>query len=523
MSTIIDQQQRNQALQNVVNPLREGLRIRETPEPCTMVIFGATGDLTHRKLIPALYALSMEHFLPPSFTMIGFSRRPKNDEQFRQEMTDAITRHSRIPASPPEALESFARDIFYVTGSFEDTECFRSLKERLETLEQQRGIPPNRLFYMATPPEYFDDIIRCLGEIGLNKSENGWTRIVVEKPFGSDLDSAKNLNRVALEVFDEQQIYRIDHYLGKENVQNILIFRFANGIFEPIWNRRYVDNIQITVAESLGVESRAGYFESAGILRDIVQNHIMQLLCLTAMEPPVATSGNSVRSEKVKVLQSLRVFRPEDFSKHLVRAQYGEGSIGGKKVPGYRKEPGVAPDSHVETFVALRLQVENWRWSGVPIYIRAGKRLSRRVTEVAIEFKQPPLHFFGFPGADTGTSNTLTMNIQPDEGMSLRFFSKVPGQETQIRPVLMNFRYGTSFGVEPPESYEHLLLDCMLGDSTLFTRADESELSWQFFTPILEYWKNHNDSELPAYESGTWGPKEANDLLARDSRHWRRL
>lgn len=504
------------------NPLREGLRIRQTPEPCTAVIFGATGDLTQRKLIPALFALSMEQFLPPTFQVLGVSRREMTDEQFRADMTKAIKEHSRIEEASDETIASFVKNIYYEAGEFGSIEIFQRIRQRLEKLEKERGIPANRLFYMATPPDFFDDIIRFLGESGINSKEHGWSRVVVEKPFGRDLESARELNRTALACFSEDQIYRIDHYLGKENVQNILIFRFANGVFEPIWNRRYIDNIQITVAETLGVEKRAGYFESAGITRDILQNHMMQLLCLTAMEPPVAISGDAVRNEKVKVLQSLAALTPRNIKEHVVRAQYAAGIMSAKKVPGYRQEEGVAPESRTETYVSMRLQIDNWRWSGVPIYLRAGKRMPRRITEVAIEFKQPPLHLFGAFGADAATSNTLTMNIQPDEGISMRFFSKVPGQETQIRPVLMNFRYGTSFGIEPPEAYEHLLLDCMLGDATLFTRADEVELAWQFLMPLFHAWEK-DPSPLPEYEAGGWGPAEADKLLEADGRKWRRL
>lgn len=504
------------------NPLREGLRMRETPQPCTMVIFGATGDLSHRKLIPALFALSTERYLPPSFTVLGYSRRSKPDLDFREDMAKAIQKHSRLPDAPAETLRGFTKDLFYIPGDFDDPEGFRRLGQRIAEIESERGIPANRLFYLATPPNAFEKVIRSLGHAGLNQNERGWTRIVIEKPFGRDLASAQQLNRTALSIFREDQIYRIDHYLGKENVQNILVFRFANGIFEPIWNRRYIDNVQMTVAETLGVEDRAGYFETAGTLRDIVQNHMMQLLCLTAMEPPAAMSGDAVRDEKVKVLRSLRPVDTNSMESSVIRGQYGPGSIGGKQVPAYRQEQGVAPESTVETFVALEMLIDNWRWSGVPFYLRAGKRLPRRITEIAIEFKRAPLHFFNVPGVD-GMANLLTMTVQPDEGIALRFLSKVPGQQAQIRPVLMNFRYGTSFALQPPEAYEHLLLDCMLGDTTLFTRADEVERSWEYFTPILDRWGKVQPADFPNYEAGTWGPPSAESLLAGNDRRWRRL
>lgn len=504
------------------NPLAEGLRIRRTPEPCAMVIFGATGDLSHRKLIPALFALTNEHFLPPAFTVLGYARRPKSDYDFRSDMIGAVRRFGRVQDASPAAVQSFVDGIYYTPGEFDNVSGFEGLARKLDALEHERGLGPNRLFYLATPPETFETIIHHLGQVGLNRNDRGWTRIIIEKPFGRDLETARHLNEAALRVFHEDQIYRIDHYLGKENVQNILIFRFANGIFEPIWNRRYIDNVQITAAETVGVGSRAGYFDKAGTLRDIVQNHMMQLLCLTAMEPPIAMSGNAVRDEKVKVLQSLRPVASNQVNKVAVRGQYGVGMIGGECVPAYRNENDIPQNSSTETYVAHQLFIDNWRWSGVPFFLRAGKRLARRITEISIEFKQAPMHLFAHAGEDS-VPNMLTMTIQPDEGMALRFYSKVPGQETQIRPVLMNFRYGTSFGVEPPEAYERLLLDAMLGDSTLFTRADEVELSWRYYMPLLEYWAGAPPDTVALYEAGTWGPDAADALLAETNRRWRRL
>jgi glucose-6-phosphate 1-dehydrogenase len=502
------------------NPLREGSRIRETPEPCITVIFGATGDLAHRKLIPALYALSVEHLLPPGFTVIGYGRKPKDDAQYRDEMRGAIAEHSRMNSVPAQVLDGFLGDLFYARGDFDRAECLDSLRQRMDELERDRQAGPNRLFYLATPPELFEPILRLLGECGLNRNERGWTRVIIEKPFGRDLETARALNQAALAVFDEEQMYRIDHYLGKENVQNILVFRFANGIFEPIWNRRYIDNVQITVAETLGVESRAGYFEQAGMMRDIVQNHAIQLLCLTAMEAPVGVYGDAVRWEKVKVLKSLREVKPADAAATSVRGQYAAGAMGGKRVAGYLDEEGVATGSRTETYFAHRFLIDNWRWSGVPFYVRAGKRLPRRVTEISIEFKHAPLHLFNVDGAPL--PNLLIMSIQPDEGISLRFYSKIPGQEIRVRPVLMNFSYGSSFGVELPEAYEHLLLEAMLGDPTLFTRADEVELSWEYLEPILRS-VQEDGAALPQYEAGTWGPEGAGALLRQDGRRWRRL
>lgn len=504
------------------NPLREGLRIRRTPEPCVAVIFGITGDLARRKLIPALHALSSDHLLPPSFAVVGYGRRAKSDDDFRRDVAESLKSHSRVKDVAPDSLDEAASNFFYVQGELDDPAGFRNLSVRVAQLERERHIASNRLIYLATPPEQFGPIVTQLGAAGLNRSANGWTRIIIEKPFGHDLSTACALNTTVREVFDESQTYRIDHYLGKENVQNILVFRFANGIFEPIWNRRYIDHVQITVAETLGVESRAGYFDHAGMTRDIIQNHMMQLLCLTAMEPPVAVSGEAVRDEKVKVLRALRPVAADAMAASTVRAQYTAGTIDGKPAPGYREEAGIAPDSRTETFAAMKLYLDNWRWAGVPFYLRAGKRLPRRVTEIAIGFKQAPMHLFSHAGEEV-PPNMLTMDIQPDEGMTLRFFSKIPGQETRIRPVLMTFRYGTSFGMEPPEAYERLLLDAMLGDPTLFTRADEVECSWRFFSPLLQQWRDDTAQPLPQYECGTWGPEQASSLLAADSHKWRRL
>lgn len=504
----------------IPNPLREGLRIRETPQPCIAVIFGATGDLAKRKLIPALFVLSQEHLLPPGFAVLGFGRKKKDDEAFRKEMREAILKHSRVEAPDSAILEGFLQNVFYCQGDYDDVMSFEALGRRLQELETVHHLGPNRLFYLATPPEMFEPTLEHLGKCGLNRRQECWTRVIIEKPFGRDLKTARALNAVASSAFDESQIYRIDHYLGKENVQNILVFRFANGIFEPIWNRRYIDNVQITVAETLGVENRAGYFDQSGMLRDIVQNHVMQLLCLTAMEAPVGVHGDAVRSEKVKVLQSLRVPGPDEVGICSIRGQYAAGAIAGKRVPGYTDETGILPESQTETYFAHKFHIDNWRWSGVPFYVRAGKRLPRRVTEISIEFKHAPLHLFNFAGPPL--PNLLIMTIQPDEGIALRFYSKIPGQETRVRPVLMDFNYNSSFGGELPEAYEHLLLEAMLGDATLFTRADEVELSWEYFEPVLS-WMQNRPGNVSRYEAGTWGPTESEEMLGRDGRRWRRL
>ncbi len=501
------------------NPLRAGLRLWRTPEPCTVVIFGASGDLTSRKLVPALYNLARERRLPGGFSVVGFARRAWDDATFRQVLLEGVNANSRARPVEEALWASFAEGIFYHRASFDDPAGYARLAARLAAIDATRDTGGNRVFYLATPPEAYPEIIAQLGAHGLNRSpEGGWTRIIIEKPFGRDLESARDLNRQVLAVFDEGQVYRIDHYLGKETVQNLLVFRFANGIFEPIWNRRYVDHVQITVAESLGVEDRGGYYDRAGALRDMIQNHLTQLLTLTAMEPPVAYDADAVRDEKVKVLRAIQPIASEA----TVRGQYGPGSVSGRPVRGYRDERGVAPDSQTETYVALKLFVENWRWAGVPFYLRSGKALPRRVSEIAVQFRRVPTLLFASTPVNDIEPNVLAIRIQPDEGITLKFSSKVPGQ-AQIRPVTMDFRYGTSFGVASPEAYERLLLDCMLGDSTLFTRRDEVEASWALLTPILESWAAGPAQAFPNYEAGTWGPAAADAFIARDGRAWRRL
>jgi glucose-6-phosphate 1-dehydrogenase len=510
----------------IVNPLRQGLRLERSPEPCVMVIFGATGDLTHRKLVPALYNLAQEGFLPPGFSVVGFARRPKTDEQFRDEMRAAVNEFSRRRPVDEASWESFARGLFYCTSSFDRPEGYRALADILARIDAERGTGGNRVFYLATPPDYYHIIIQQLGAAGLGRlsepDERSWNRIIIEKPFGRDLFSAQELNREVLSVFRERQVYRIDHYLGKETVQNILVFRFANGIFEPIWNRQYVDHVQITVAESLGLEGRGGYYDQAGAMRDMVQNHMLQLLTLVGMEPPVTFEADAVRDEKVKVLSAVKGFHAGDIHANTVRAQYGPGAMAGQPVPGYREEEGVPPETRTPTFIALKLQVDNWRWAGVPFYLRTGKRLPKRVTEIAVQFKTAPQRLFNQVSSEVAP-NTLVMQIQPDEGISIKFAAKVPGPQIRLRAVQMDFSYGASFGEQTADAYERLLLDAMLGDSTLFTRRDEVEAAWSLISPILDQWENQSYEEVPTYPAGTWGPEEATELIGVDGRRWRRL
>jgi len=507
--------------------LHEALRLRGAPDPCAVVIFGATGDLTHRKLMPALFTLARLGLVPQELTVVGVARRPKTDEIFRSEMAEAV-RAASTSAPDRAQWERFARGIFYVQTEFDDQEGYARLRATLERLDKERGIRGNRIYYLATAPEFYSGIVQSLGKHGLverpplaGDGRGPWMRVIVEKPFGRDLASAQALNRTLLRVFRESQIYRIDHYLGKETVQNILVFRFANGIFEPLWNQHYIDHVQITVAESGGVDDRAGYYETAGVVRDIVQNHMMQLLTLVATECPVAYDADAVRDEKVKVLRAIRRIHPDDVPQSAVFGQYGPGAVGGKRVPGYRQENRVAPDSRTPTFVAMRLQIDNWRWAGVPFYVRSGKRLPKRVTEIAVQFKRAPLPLFGDWSQEP---NLLLLNIQPDEGISLRFIAKEPGMATTLRPVDMGFQYGAAFGREELSAYERLLHDCMLGDPTLFTRRDEAEEAWDMLEPVLTWWEKSKPRPQPAgHAAGTWGPEGAQDLIARDSRRWRSL
>jgi glucose-6-phosphate 1-dehydrogenase len=491
-----------------------------TSDPCTIVIFGATGDLTRRKLVPALYNLRREGLLHDRVTILGFARRDWSDDYFRTLLFDEGNKHSRVTMAG-SMWQDFAQRISYIRSTFEDAEGYHALAQQLDEIDQQQGTAGNRLFYLATPPESYEDIIRNLGAAGLANSANGgWTRIIVEKPFGHDLASALHLNNVIHEVFDERQVYRIDHYLGKETVQNLLVLRFANGIFEPMWNRRYIDHVQITVAENIGVEGRGGYYEQAGAIRDMVQNHMMQLLSLTAMEPPVGgASADAVRDEKVKVLRAVRPIAAHDVNRHTVRGRY---TAGPGTAPAYLDETGVQPGSTTETYVAMRFEIESWRWAGVPFFLRTGKRMPVRASEISVTFRSAPLMLFQDGPMSRSAPNELSIRIQPNEGVALRFNSKVPGQANDIRPVTMNFNYVDAFGGESPEAYERLLLDAMIGDSTLFTRSDEVETSWSLINPIIEGWQMLN-SPIHEYVGGSWGPDASHEFIGASGRSWRRL
>jgi glucose-6-phosphate 1-dehydrogenase len=507
------------------NPLREGLAEERIPEPATMVIFGASGDLTKRKLVPALYSLARERLLPTRFMVVGYARRGLTDDAFRDEMRKGCDEFARRRPVDAALWDTFARNVFYQEGGYDDPEAYLALKRRLEEIEKTLGLPGNRVFYLSIPPSSFATVVRNLGASGLiAETGAGFARVIIEKPFGTDLQTAQQLNKDIHQTLTERQIYRIDHYLGKETVQNLLVLRFANGIFEPVWNNRYVDHVQITGAETVGVEGRGGYFESAGILRDMVQNHLFQVLSLAAMEPPVALETDAVRDEKLKVLRALRVIPSSEMDAQVVRAQYAAGSIAGKAAAGYREEPGVSRSSQTETYVALKFFIDSWRWAGVPFYLRSAKRMPKRVTEIAINFKEAPHLLFGKKGEGI-RPNVLSIRIQPDEGITLNFGSKLPGPSMEVAPVSMEFRYGSSFGVEPPEAYERLILDCLLGDGTLFTRADEVETSWAWISRIHQHWAAQaaeGKVALATYAAGSWGPEAADRMLGADRRAWRR-
>jgi glucose-6-phosphate 1-dehydrogenase len=502
------------------NPLVEGLE-RLPVHPTALVIFGATGDLAHRKLLPALYNLAHEGALPERFELIGVARRSQTDEEFRTAARESIERFSRRRPDS-DVLDGLLGDMRYVRGTFDDPNVYSQLGRTLGEFDARAGSPLNRIFYLSTAPEFFPVIAGALGAAGLNEAEGAECRIVIEKPFGYDLASARSLNAEVLSVFDESQVFRIDHYLGKETVQNLMALRFANALFEPVWNRNYIDQVQITAAEDIGIEGRAGYYEHAGALRDLVQNHMMQLLALLAMEPPAAFEANRLRDEKLKVLEAIVPPAPDEVASMAIRAQYGAGESGGVQVPGYRSEDGVAPDSRTETFAALRLHVSNWRWAGVPFYLRTGKRLARKVTEIAVILKPVPHLTFQSRGSVGVLANQIVLTVQPDEGVSVSLGAKIPGATMRIRPVNMEFRYGTSFVSESPEAYERLILDAMRGDATLFTRNDEIEALWGIIDPILTAWHDDTSTAIPQYASGSSGPAQADALLDAGHR-WRRL
>lgn len=512
----------------ILNPLREGLTMERAAEPCALVIFGAHGDLAKRKLIPALYALFVQGLLPHGFCVLGTSRTKMDSEQYRALMKESVLKYASDIDVEEDAWSRFAAGLYYLPGDTGKPESYNELARLLEELAVRHGTGGNNVFYLSTPPSLYSPIVANFAAAGLAVKRPGeapWPRVVVEKPFGHDIDTARSLNAELHEVLEEQQVFRIDHYLGKETVQNIMVLRFANSIFEPLWNRHYIDHVQITNAETLGVEDRATYYEEAGALRDMIQNHMLQLVSLVAMEPPISLEADAIRDERSKVLKSLRPIERSEVSRFALRGQYGAGWILGQSVPGYRQEKGVAADSHTETFAALKLFIDNWRWADVPFYVRSGKRLARGITEIAISFRPAPHRLFAQQlagAAETGNPNILVMQIQPDEGISLKFATKLPGPTTQLRWLSMDFRYSTAFGGRSPSAYERLLLDCLIGDASLFARSDQVETSWQFLQPVLQSWQD-KDSVPSEYAAGCWGPQASHELLAADGRAWRRL
>ena len=498
---------------------RSGSIYGANAESCTVVLFGASGDLAKRKVIPAMYDLALYNSLGECYAIVGFARTPMTDETFRNNVGEAAKTISEVGPIDPQKWSDFAGNLFYAEGDYSDPDSYSRLVRRLAELEAAKKLCGNRLFYLSTPPEVYPDIVEQLGRAGLARPNkpNSWVRIIIEKPFGRDLASAKQLNKIVLNVFEEKQIYRIDHYLGKDTVQNLLVLRFGNGIFEPLWNRNYVDQVQITASETLGVERRGGFYETAGALRDMIQSHVLQLTSLVAVEPPASFDATAVRNEKLKVLQSIRPFNLEMVAQWVVRGQYAPGKIADKSLPGYREEQGVKPDSRTETFVAMRLLVDNWRWAGVPFYLRTGKRLARRSTEIMIQFKRAPHIVFREREVEP---NRLVLNIQPEEGVSVSFGAKRPGTEMSIGNVTMNFRYKEGFGGTTRSAYATLLNDCLRGDATLFDRGDSVEAAWSLVDPILDVWSAAKTAGVPVYPSGTWGPKESDQLLERDGRQW---
>jgi glucose-6-phosphate 1-dehydrogenase len=508
----------------IENPLREGLRLERVPDPAVLVLFGATGDLAHRKVVPALYQLWRTNLLPHEFVLLAIGRREYDDETFRKDIRASLDKYSRVLPLDDDAWKSFSKRIVYLRTDFDNPANFESLAKRLDDIDHQEGTRGNRLYYLATQPSAFSPIVAQCGRVGLDHEVHGggWRRVVIEKPFGHDLESAHRLNKEVSRVFREAQVYRIDHYLGKETVRNLLVFRFANGIFEPIWNRRHIDHVQITVAESIGVEGRGAFYEETGASRDVLQNHLLQLMSLVAMEPPATFEADPLRDEKVKVIRAIAEKKRREIDHDVVRGQYGPGWVAAQQVPGYREEREVDPQSETETFVAGKFYVDDWRWSDVPFYLRTGKRLPKRATEIAVQFKNVPHKLFRDSATDP-EANLLAIRIQPDEGIMLRFAAKIPGLGLDVRAVTMDFTYGSAFAVDSPDAYETLILDALLGDASLFTRADEVEEAWAVVDPIIDAWADDPAPEFPDYEAGSWGPPEADELLARDGRKWRRI
>src|SRR5579883_1122958 len=496
--------------QTATMPVTTPTPVGRSADPCVMVIFGASGDLTQRKLIPALYNLARVQLLSPNFAVVGVARRPMSSEEYRRKLSEEV-REFVTGDFDAELWDAFVRRMHYLAGNFDNKDTYENLKQLLGKIDQESSTRGNYFYYLATAPDAFGEIVESLAAAGLMQQDNGhWRRVIIEKPFGHDLESARELNRQLLKVAEEQQIYRIDHYLGKETVQNILAFRFANGIFEPVWNRRFVNHVQITAAETIGVEGRGGYYQEAGALRDMIQSHLLQVTATIAMEPPAAFDPETVRDERARLLRAIKIMTPQEVRENAVAGQYR----------GFRQEKDVKPDSMTETYAAVALQIENWRWAGVPFYLRTGKKLMRHVTDIAIQFNDAPLAMFGPGTAETAHPNLLIVRIQPEEAISLRFLSKQPGSGMRLRPVSMDFNYGASFGERGPTAYETLLVDAMIGDPTLYTREDMVEASWRAVQPILDDW-SHRKFDFPNYEPGSWGPKEADEMLARRGHQWR--
>ena len=502
------------------NPFADPLRFERRAHPCAIVIFGANGDLTKRKLLPALYRLFSDGRIPPSFAIVGNSRTAMTDDEFRQKMREAVQEFQENGPFDASLWDSFAGNLFYVPGDLKDPGLYQRLSEKLAEIETSHRTAGNVIFYLSTQPSYYSPVVECLGHAQLQHG-NGWRRIVVEKPFGHDLATARELNQNIQRVFPERDVYRIDHYLGKETVQNILAFRLGNGIFEPLWNRRYINNVQITAAESIGVEGRGAYYQEAGALRDMIQNHLMQVMATVGMEPAAVFEADAVRDERAKFLRSLRIIKPDEVDLYAVAGQYGPARVGTEEVPGFKQEEGVDKNAQTDTFAAVTFFADNWRWAGVPFYLRSGKRLPKRVTDIAIHFNAAPHSpFSGESLAEMSRPNLLIIRIQPEEGISLRFLGKQPGSGMRLRPVSMDFNYGTSFGARSPSAYETLLLDAMIGDATLYTRQDMVEASWSAVEPILEVWRNRR-FDFPNYAAGTWGPRESDQMLERRGHQWR--